>query len=42
MTGGSYMNYANNKRNAVLIELKTIEPHQEDVEDLLIGNCSYY
>jgi hypothetical protein len=35
MKGVSYITDASNKRTAVLIELKTIERHQKDVEDLL-------
>jgi len=37
MKGVSYITDDNNKRTAVLIELKTIEKHQDDLEDFLEG-----
>ncbi|MCF8451423.1 MAG: hypothetical protein K9G49_16240 [Taibaiella sp.] len=35
MKGVSFITDDNNQRTAVIIELKTIEKHQEEVEDLL-------
>ena len=35
MKGVNFITDENNKRKAVIIELKTIEKHQEEVEDLL-------
>ena len=35
MKGDSFITDDKNRRKAVIIELKTIEQHQEEVEDLL-------
>ncbi|HRO41927.1 MAG TPA: hypothetical protein PL009_03790 [Flavipsychrobacter sp.] len=37
MKGVSFITDENNKKKAVIIELKTIEKHQEEIEDLLDG-----
>ena len=35
MKGVSFVTDSNDRRTAVIIDLKTIEKHQQDVEDLL-------
>jgi hypothetical protein len=37
MKGVSFVMDENNRKKAVIIELKTIEKHQEEIEDLLDG-----